>query len=493
MARNLALAGAIAVLAPLLCMAAIYLGDSSFAPSLLSAPAASPAAAAAAAPAVPVPQPLTLQPAVSAERALNVLPLWHGRLDEDVMANPPPPFYSHAPFAHTSSPLRSAAEFASNGQIAAVAGLQDSYQAMKAQYKAQEEKMRRVTQAATYNIRPANIHALAAAPVTAASSHRALPTARQQSARTFPRAVSRFSTQGSRDDGRYAYSHAGFVRDTSFYKAANSRIGIAKFDANLASTIQQRRPHLAKDLKHISASIIGSLRPLVRAPAAPRAVVSTAAAAAHLPTSPLAALQPLLPATLRRKLMPHDTSFYQAANSRDGIAAFDAHLATEIQERRPNLAQDLTRISAAIRSSSLSSLKPLLPPITQGGQAQPSAPKSGLASADHLDSLRPLLPNSGKQVAEAPGVAFVHEQHNVPNDVDYAHIYQQHSSPTSHFPQQEEAWIKFAASGASFGGNTKEQRDAVKKVWSRVACLHAFGCDAFCRFASWRVNTPKTK
>jgi len=461
MARNLAVAAAFAALAPLLCMSAIYFSDTSLAPSLLSTQRAS--SSSAEVPAVPVPQPLTLQPAVSMERALNVLPLWHGRLDEDVMANPPPPFYSHAPFARKSSTLRSAAEFASNRQTASiVAGSQDSYQSMKAQYKAQEEKMRRVTKAATYNIRPASLDAPAAAPAAAASSHRT-PPARQQSVRTFPRVVSRFSTQGSRDSRQYGYSHAGFIRDTSFYQAANSKIGIAKFDAGLASAIQQRRPHLAQDLEHISAAVVGSIHPRARAPPA---AASTAAAALHHAAPPLASLTPLLPASLRRKLMPHDTTFYQAANSRDGIANFDAHLATEIQSRRPNLAHDLKRISASILSPSLSSLRPLLPP---------PVPKSSLTSANHLDSLTPLLPNSDSKVAQAPSIAFERDQR--PNDVNYARIYQEHSAPTSHFPQQEEAWIKFAASGASFGGNTKEQREAVKKVWlmvARAACVAAF-------------------
>jgi hypothetical protein len=59
-----------------------------------------------------------------------------------------------------------------------------------------------------------------------------------------------------------------------------------------------------------------------------------------------------------------------------------------------------------------------------------------------------------------PSVTFEHRHQSS----DYNRIFQKHATPSLHFPQQEEAWIHFAASGASFGGDTKEQREAVKKV-----------------------------
>lgn len=131
MARRLVLAGIVAFLAPLACAALIFFRVP-FAASLLSIGSASSAANSATA--VSIPQPLSLQPVVSSERALNTLPLWHGRLDEDVMANPPPPFFARAPFVRKSSTLRSATEFSSNAKGAGDAGVQDSYASLKAQY-----------------------------------------------------------------------------------------------------------------------------------------------------------------------------------------------------------------------------------------------------------------------------------------------------------------------------------------------------------------------
>jgi hypothetical protein len=376
------------------------------------------------------------------------------------MANPPPPFFAHAPFVQEVGSLRSTAQFLSNGRLVAGSGPKDDYEAMKAQYDAQEQKMQRIEKSALNKIQPATFDDPAAAHAAAKTNHLLPSSVRQQSPHAFPQAPS--GVQGSLGAGPHERSRAVFAHDSSFYKAANSRIGIAHFDANLASTIQSRSPRLAHDLLHISASIIRRLRHRKHAkPARFAAALITQTHSPSVVTAPISSLQPLLPASLRHKLLPHDTSFYQAANSRAGIAKFDAQLATEIQERRPDLSQDLKRISAAILSAPLSSLKPLLP-TTASVVSQSATSTSGLSSSvDELSSLTPLARKSDKQdVQVVPSVSFEH--HNHPSD--YNRIFQKHSAPKAHFPQQEEAWIHFAASGASFGGDTKEQRDAVKKV-----------------------------
>jgi hypothetical protein len=184
-------------------------------------------------------------------------------------------------------------------------------------------------------------------------------------------------------------------------------------------------------------------------------------------------MQPLLPTSLRRKLYPHDTSFYQAANSRTGIANFDAHLAAEIQVRRPGLSQDLKRISAAILSAPLSSLTPLLPSaVPLGSQAEAA---TATPSPSNHPQPRALIESEADKHGKSPVASVTIDQAH--HASDYNAIFAQHSSPTSHFPQQEEAWIHFAASGASFGGKTKEQQDAVKKV-------SVLPCRAFRRFCA---------
>jgi hypothetical protein len=174
----------------------------------------------------------------------------------------------------------------------------------------------------------------------------------------------------------------------------------------------------------------------------------------------------------------HDTSFYQAANSRAGIAAFDAHLAAEIQTRRPDLSQDLKRISAAILSAPLSSLTPLLP--SSAPLAVPPASVAHSASPSHPNShaLTRSQRDIQKGVQAAPSVVFEHNHH----PSDYNVIFEKHAAPTAHFPQQEEAWIHFAASGASFGGKTKEQKEAVKKVFTQYA--HSPAITLLCAFDS---------
>jgi hypothetical protein len=334
---------------------------------------------------------------------------------------------------------------------------------MKAQYVDQERRMRRIEKSAIYKIQPGTFDFPAIASAADSTEHHLPLSARQQSPRTFhQKTQSSVVSQRLLKAGPHEHNRAAFVHDSSFYKAANSRIGIAHFDANLASTIQSRTPRLAHDLLHISSSIIRQLRPRRRAVTArPAPALVSQMQRTSVVTAPVNSLQPLLPASLRHKLLPHDTSFYQAANSRAGIAEFDSQLAKEIQERRPDLSQDLKRISAAILSAPLSSLKPLLPTSAPLAR-QFAAPKSGLStSVDELGSLTPLAQKSEKQdVQVVPSVTF--EQHN--HASDYNRIFQKHSAPKAHFPQQEEAWIHFAASGASFGGETKEQREAVKKV-----------------------------
>lgn len=465
MARKLVLAGVFTVVAPLLLVAAVLM-CAPIAPSLLSIESAS--SVTNAVPVAPLPRPISLQPALSDERALNVLPLWHGRLDEDVMSNPPPPFFARAPFSRKSSTLRSANEFSSNGEIAADSGVQDSYEAMKEQYNAQEESMRRI-QKSVFS-QPTSFDTPADKPFTPASTEHLSHNTLQHIVQSPPQAQSIARVRRSGSAAPYGYRRAGFVRDTSFYKAANSRAGIAHFDANLASDVESRRPKLAQDLLHISHAVDRRLRPRRRAAArsaAHSAGVSTRQQSAPASLAPVSSLQPLLPASLRHKLYLHDTSFYQAANSRAGIANFDAQLATEIQQRRPNLSQDLKRISAAILSSPLSSLSPLLPSSSSAGKksltATNSAPSSNQREA-HAH-VRSLPEQHGAQVA--PTVTFQENRH----PSDYNRIFQHHSSPTAHFPQQEEAWIHFAASGASFGGETKEQREAVKKVRLRSRAL----------------------
>ena len=483
MARKLVLAGVFTVVAPLLLVAAVLI-CAPIAPSLLSIESAS--SVTDTVPVAPLPRPISLQPALSDERALNVLPLWHGRLDEDVMSNPPPPFFARAPFSRKSSTLRSANEFSSNGKIAADSGVQDSYEAMKEQYNAQEESMRRI-QTSVFS-QPTSFDTPTDQPFTPASTEHLSHNTLQHIVQSPPQAHSIARVRRSGSSAPYAYRRAGFVRDTSFYKAANSRAGIAHFDANLASDVESRRPKLAQDLLHISHAVDRRQRPRRRAAArsaahsagvrsaahsagvrsaAHSAGVSTRQQSAPASLAPVSSLQPLLPASLRHKLYLHDTSFYQAANSRAGIAHFDAHLATEIQQRRPNLSQDLKRISAAILSSPLSSLSPLLPSSSSAGKKSLTATNSA-PSSNHRESHAPVrsLPEQhGAQVA--PTVTF--QEHRHPSD--YNRIFQHHSSPTAHFPQQEEAWIHFAASGASFGGETKEQREAVKKVRLRSRAL----------------------
>jgi hypothetical protein len=466
MARNFAVAlTTITALAPLLCLAAVFFGASTM-PLLLSVKAAY--SSAGSVPAVPVPQPISLRPAISPERALNLLPLWHGRTDEDVMANPPPPFFAHAPFTHEHSTLRSTEQFMPNGKVAA-GGAKDDYEAMKAQYDAQEQRMRRIEKSAIDKIQPAALGVHDAPTAASDISFHAPRNSRLQRSRTF-QTESKRGVLASHAAAPYQHQRAAFVHDSTFYKAANSRIGIAHFDANLASTIQARAPRLAHDLLHISASIVRRLRPRQRSASAHAAAAALVMKQQRpsVVTAPVASLQPMLPASLRHKLLPHDTSFYQAANSRAGIAKFDAHLAAEIQERRPGLSHDLKRISAAILSAPLSSLKPLLPASAPYG-SQSAAPKSDLSASDQLGLLTPLVHESTQQdVKVAPSVSFV--QH--PHPDDYNRIFQEHSAPQAHFPQQEEAWIHFAASGASFGGDTKEQREAVKKVKKRaVSCV----------------------
>jgi hypothetical protein len=466
MARYVVLAGTITFLAPLLCLG-VVLFSSHFVPSLLSISTGS--LSAGPVHEVPVPQPISLLPSVSSERALNILPLWHGRLDEDVMANPPPPFFDHAHFEPASSnlrsstefssnDLRSSTEFSSNGKLASASGVQDSYQVIKAQFNAQEAKLRQLAKIASFDSRPVHIDA-AIAPSEGSGRHSS-HIVRERSAKSLSHAESKVSTM--RSVGPYSYSHAGFNRDTSFYKAADSAVGAAHFDANLASTIQSRSPRLAHDLRHFSSAILRRLHYRERA----RTSHSTAAVSSSSITSsrpaaavaaPLSSLQPLLPATLHHKLIPRDTSFYQAANSRTGIAKFDAQLATEIQGRRPDLSEDLRKISSAILSAPLSSLKPLLP---SASPVDAPAPRSDLASSpDDVDSLVPLASNAEEHKV-TPSVSIL--QHAPA--ADYTRIFDKHTVPSAHFPQQEEAWIHFAASGASFGGDTKEQRDAVKKV-----------------------------
>jgi hypothetical protein len=435
MARYSVLAASIALLAPLLCIAAVFFLDP-ISTSLLSIGSASPAVSSA----VQIPQPLSLQPAVSGERALESLPLWHGRLDEDVMANPPPPFFARAPFAQQHPSLRSPAQFLSNHQVTARGGPHDSYAAMKAQYAAQQRRTQRIEKGVEGVQRAAS----AAQPL----SHHVDHSAREHMGRALPQDESL-----SRGGSPYAYSHAGFVRDTSFYKGANSATDLARFDSNLASTIRSRDPRLANDLVSVSSAISRRFPP--QRPSSPHPPAQLSSSSAHHPSAsvvatPVASLRPLLPASLRRKLMPHDTSFYQAANSRAGIARFDAHLASQIQLRRPGLSQDLKRISAFILSGPLSSITPLLP--------APS-PTTALATPHHSPSVSPAATSQHRQPAQ-PSVTFEHRHQSS----DYNRIFQKHATPSLHFPQQEEAWIHFAASGASFGGDTKEQREAVKKV-----------------------------
>jgi hypothetical protein len=463
MARKL-VAGVITVIAPLLFVAAVLI-SAPIAPSLLSIESASSVTNTVLA--APVPRPLSLQPALSDERALNVLPLWHGRLDEDVMANPPPPFFARAPFSRKSSTLRSASEFSSNGKIAADAGVQDSYEAMKAQYNAQEERMRRnqksVVKSVLGLVQPASLDTPTDAPFNPASTGHLSHSTLQQIVQSAPQAPSIARVRRSGSTAPYGYRRAGFVRDTSFYKAANSRAGIAHFDAKLASDVESRRPRLAQDLLRMSHAVVRRLRPRQRAAArsaAHPAGISTRQQSAATSLAPVSSLQPLLPASLRHKLYMHDTSFYQAANSRAGIANFDARLATEIQRRRPNLSQDLKRISAAILSSPLSSLTPLLPSSSSAGKKALTA-TSTPSSSNQREVDAPVLSHPEQHAVQAAPTVTFHD-HRHPSD--YNRIFQHHSSPTAHFPQQEEAWIHFAASGASFGGETKEQREAVKKV-----------------------------
>jgi hypothetical protein len=255
------------------------------------------------------------------------------------MAHPPPPFYAREPFVQQHPSLRSPAQFLSNHQVAARGGPHDSYAAMKAQYAAQQRRTQRIEKG-VQRVSPAQ-------PL----SHHMDQSAREHMGRALPQDESL-----SRGGSPYAYSHAGFVRDTSFYKGANSAADFARFDSNLASTIRSRDPRLANDLVSVSSAISRRFSP--QRPSSPRPPAQLARSNAHHPSAsvvatPVASLRPLLPASLRRKLMPDDTSFYQAANSRAGIARFDLHLASQIQLRRPGLSQDLKRISASILSAPL--------------------------------------------------------------------------------------------------------------------------------------------
>jgi hypothetical protein len=462
MAHNFVVAFSMSALAAVLCTAIFFGTSTTVTPSLLSLSTAS--SDEYSSHDIPVPRPISLLPAISSERALNTLPLWHGRTDEDVMAHPPPPFFALSPFAHGAGSLRSTSQFLSNSKMAAGAGPKDGYETMKAQYDAQERRLRRIEKRAVYKIQRASLDVSHSAAAAVSTERRAPVSERQEIRRAFRQSPPSIVAQGSLRAGRHAHSRAVFVHDAAFYKAANSKIGIAKFDANLASTIQSRSPRLAHDLLHISASIMRRLRPRQRA-AAPRPT-ATLMSQAHRPSVvavPVTSLQPMLPASLRHKLLPYDTTFYQAANSRAGIAKFDSQLASEIQERRPGLSQDLKRISAAILSAPLSSLKPLLP-AAASVDSQSAAPQSSLSSSDDgLGSLTPLAHKSNKQDVQVERtVSFEHLHH----PEDYKRIFQEHAVPKAHFPQQEEAWIHFAASGASFGGETKEQREAVKKVKS---------------------------